>query len=361
MLIRVRNLFFSSLILLTTLLCMSVQQVVAAKRIVHSDFNLAFTPGHKFESSKGDTYTTEVFDAGTINIVSGKVCAFDSAVSWDDAHPFIQKVKPGKYPLKISRVTIRMKGFEDKKNMLGHKDQRNACAKVVFKKGKAVRWELAKSWDPGRKSISEYYNVDAGTACIADFRTLMKSRSQERRINDYFPKQHTPFYSVDLIKAKGTKLLIFDTGYGDGSYASYWGFDNAGNRIELVTDFRILLESFRKTLVINNIVKYRGKVIDHPELKKHNFKLKVLKAWPKQLRAVDVKRLLATRAKLFIHVEPRGECQLTLINGNQKIDSKRRYSPRLKGSAIEYFKVTGPIRPDAKLAIEYTSAIKPLQ
>ncbi|TIO99292.1 MAG: DUF4241 domain-containing protein, partial [Mesorhizobium sp.] len=34
--------------------------------------------------------------------------------------------------------------------------------------------------------------------------------------------------------------VMFDTGYGDGSYRSFWGLDAAGEPLLLMTDFEVL-------------------------------------------------------------------------------------------------------------------------
>jgi hypothetical protein len=36
---------------------------------------------------------------------------------------------------------------------------------------------------------------------------------------------------------------MFSTGFGDGIYASYWGFDSDGQVVELVSDFELLIGS----------------------------------------------------------------------------------------------------------------------
>ena len=35
-------------------------------------------------------------------------------------------------------------------------------------------------------------------------------------------------------------VAIFDTGFGDGSYRSFWGLDSAGQPLLLMTDFEVL-------------------------------------------------------------------------------------------------------------------------
>jgi hypothetical protein len=37
-------------------------------------------------------------------------------------------------------------------------------------------------------------------------------------------------------------VIVFQSGYGDGFYASYWGFDAEGQLVCLVTDFDLFYE-----------------------------------------------------------------------------------------------------------------------
>ncbi|NET37521.1 MAG: DUF4241 domain-containing protein [Cyanothece sp. SIO1E1] len=43
--------------------------------------------------------------------------------------------------------------------------------------------------------------------------------------------------NVVVNEANGANVIAFSSGWGDGGYASYWGYDAKGNLASLVTDF----------------------------------------------------------------------------------------------------------------------------
>jgi hypothetical protein len=53
------------------------------------------------------------------------------------------------------------------------------------------------------------------------------------------PEFH-PVVNVPLGDPKGLSVVAFASGWGDGSYPSYFGLDAAGRPIVLMTDFQIL-------------------------------------------------------------------------------------------------------------------------
>ena len=42
----------------------------------------------------------------------------------------------------------------------------------------------------------------------------------------------------------GVNIIAFSSGWGDGCYPSYWGYDAADQRVALVTDFGVLDQSW---------------------------------------------------------------------------------------------------------------------
>jgi hypothetical protein len=46
--------------------------------------------------------------------------------------------------------------------------------------------------------------------------------------------------AVELDQRKGLNAILFASGYGDGVYSSYWGYDASGQLVCLVTDFGLL-------------------------------------------------------------------------------------------------------------------------
>ena len=52
---------------------------------------------------------------------------------------------------------------------------------------------------------------------------------------------HTRDWADFLLDDKtGLNVVFCSSGWGDGSYASYWGFDRDGEVVCLVTDFQVL-------------------------------------------------------------------------------------------------------------------------
>ena len=61
-------------------------------------------------------------------------------------------------------------------------------------------------------------------------------------------------------------MVAFSSGFGDGRYASYWGFDEENNLTCLVTDFGVLLESIEVEIVVDRVFEKLGTTLQHPEL-----------------------------------------------------------------------------------------------
>ena len=99
---------------------------------------------------------------------------------------------------------------------------------------------------------SEFYGypVDSGTGCFMDLKAagvLRKRKRDDRGYSDRLIKAgrsvyvHTRDWADFRLEAEtGLNLVFFSSGFGDGTYASYWGFDAAGELACLVTDFRVL-------------------------------------------------------------------------------------------------------------------------
>ena len=47
---------------------------------------------------------------------------------------------------------------------------------------------------------------------------------------------------VELDKVRGLNAALLTSGYGDGVYAAYWGYDGEANATSLVVDFAVIDE-----------------------------------------------------------------------------------------------------------------------
>ena len=197
-----------------------------------------------------DTYFTEkvignrpvdVLEIGTVHFPTGKIFACDPMIELEDAPPFLQTIPAGTYPAKICVVPSEKYG------------DRYACVKVAVSGEKPVRYELGMV---GNEDLNvelgedEYFGfgVDAGMGCIADIQTQAAFKAYwARRLeedsdidpyNDLFcdlleenakayPKYQESYgnWLNWTVPDTDCDLPIFSSGWGDGYYPVYFGYD----------------------------------------------------------------------------------------------------------------------------------------
>lgn len=203
-----------------------------------------------------------VMDVGTVRFPSGRIIACDPLVSLEDAEPFIQLVPPGEYAVRICVVPHERYG------------DRYACVKVELTKGRPVRYDMAMT---GREDLSEElqegeffgFGVDAGMGCVVDevareaFRRYWEDRaSTEEGIdpyNDLFCDVLERSYSENpehqreggdwaVWTVPGTDLgiPIFASGWGDGCYPCYYGYDGDGHVCGIYVLFIDIARDYQK-------------------------------------------------------------------------------------------------------------------
>jgi hypothetical protein len=169
---------------------------------------------------------------GKIKIETGKIIAGDPVVLFD-AIPFTQSFPIGEFPIQLAIArTIN--------------DERVAFSRILFSDSTVSKWDFALSGKQTAIPIGEdsiyCYGVDAGTGVFIDSIACVafneKDHSEWEKVfinmgeeNGY--KGHT--YDFD-----GHNLVAFSTGWGDGCYATYIGFDKNGNVCQLLTDFGLV-------------------------------------------------------------------------------------------------------------------------
>lgn len=245
----------------------------------HTDFTKAFHDGYTFYRDVSHFGTSEVtfsiYELGMLNLTSGHIVACDPSLEEAFRCPFIQSVEPGQYPVVISVAYKEISGYAN-----------IACAMIRFCEEKAIRWELAQIRVPGSSERGEVHGVDSGKSCFMDVDAaevlleLMSYSSSEKadidsawltgdarqideairvaadhsrnrfqqefdeRLNaemdsnvTYPPGQ--AWANIHVSNNTEANIIAFSSGYGDGAYASYWGYGAAGNLVSLVTDFAL--------------------------------------------------------------------------------------------------------------------------
>jgi hypothetical protein len=160
----------------------------------------------------------------SLHLPSGRIVACDPLVPIDQ-RPFERAVGAGDYPVDVAIAQLA-------------DQQRVAALRVTFGPGAPVRFEPAGD-----------YGVDAGFGCFMDHETfplldramtslprdanyyddVLASELRDRDWVDHYPERGRPH-----------NVVAAHSGWGDGIYSSYWGLDEHGTAVWLVTDFEVV-------------------------------------------------------------------------------------------------------------------------
>ncbi len=204
----------------------------------------------------------DVLDIGTVHFPTGQIFACDPLVELEDTPPFIQTIPAGTYPVKICVVPSEKYG------------DRYACVKVEVSQEKPVRYELGMTGSEELDAAigdDDYFGfgVDAGMGCVADiqtqaaFKAYWTKRLEEAPdidpYNDLFcdlleenAKAH-PKYQGDCgdwlnwtVPDTDCNLPIFASGWGDGYYPVYFGYDAKGEVCAVYVRFIDIEASYKE-------------------------------------------------------------------------------------------------------------------
>jgi len=186
--------------------------------------------------------TLTKMELGNLYLATGQIVANDPLFCWE-LTPFTVTVKPGYYSVSISVVHFKH-----------NEDRRVALAMLKLSDKKPVRWELALTSEDAETGVDKLgkdgffgYGVDSGTGGFMDKTVAEKIATDNIDIYEEFSEEfdasYVSTYCYLLCNSFGGEhkdLACFSTGWGDGRYPSYFGFDEEGNPCSLVTDFFIL-------------------------------------------------------------------------------------------------------------------------
>lgn len=180
-------------------------------------------------------------ELGRLSLRSGKVMACDPFVSADRL-PFAQNVTNGEHRVRLAIVDGSMS------------DGRVAFARVDFSAGPVVRWEMAliEGQTLSKLKPGEIYGypVDAGTGAFLD--PLAGEAAEKLRLAEPYvwEKWQTdgeangraadlkPNFFL-MLPMPPANIAMFASGWGDGVYASWFGYADDGRAVALVTDFAV--------------------------------------------------------------------------------------------------------------------------
>lgn len=186
----------------------------------------------------------ETFEVGKIHLSTGKLVACDPLIT-NDMKGFNINFPEGNFPVLV------------------HKEKESNCVayiEIVFKDSEIKEWKLATTEGQNVEDLKEGevfgYPVESGMGCFMDVETqeslnLLEQKLFRRKADDFMGIYeeffHDHFFdengAIDqyaFLKPDEEKLgtiFAFETGYGEGFYASYIGFSNENLPVKIVTEF----------------------------------------------------------------------------------------------------------------------------
>jgi hypothetical protein len=124
-----------------------------------------------------------------------------------------------------------------------------AAAMVRVGDRQPVRWEGARTaTSTGPEPF--YYGVDSGTASFASTEAIERLRAMPADASSALVDQLVNAYStggdfketasITVDPTSGANIVTFQSGYGDGGYPCWFGFDASGTAVALLTSFDLI-------------------------------------------------------------------------------------------------------------------------
>ena len=183
--------------------------------------------------------TLSVDEAGVVVLPSDRLVASDAFLI--GALPFTFDVPAGRHAVSVLRAD-----FADG-------DRRIAAAMVRFGVGDPARWELAlvEGQDPATLGPDEIfgYGVDSGTGAFTspEAAAALDAEADYTTYSDALLAAMPGKTLADPLTANvvvddttHANVVAFASGFGDGAYPSYAGYDRDGQLVVVLTDFGIL-------------------------------------------------------------------------------------------------------------------------
>jgi Protein of unknown function (DUF4241) len=168
---------------------------------------------------------------GQLMLPTGMLVACDPLVN-PDTQSFNLSLPKGSFPVFLSVAHIKT-------------DQRVAFAVVRFKSTQPVGWKMMTIGNQNIESLKEGhafgYPVDSGTGCFMDrssSRILEQPDVGELMIAE-LEKTYVNTWSWVNLNLQGVNIIAFSSGYGDGGYTTYAGYDSDGDLSVVVSDFDV--------------------------------------------------------------------------------------------------------------------------
>ncbi|MGE8553785.1 MAG: DUF4241 domain-containing protein [Chryseobacterium jejuense] len=186
----------------------------------------------------------ESFEVGKIYLSSGKLVACDPLIT-NDMLPFSTEFPKGEFSVML------------------HKERDSNCvayAEIIFNTAEIKDWKLATTSGQNIKELAEGevfgYPVESGMGCFMDVDTQSSLNELEQKLyhnkggdfmgiyeeffHEYFFDENGAIDQYAFLKpseAHPGTIFAFETGYGEGFYASYIAYDKNQSPVKIITEF----------------------------------------------------------------------------------------------------------------------------
>ncbi len=197
----------------------------------------AYDNGFIHKGENGEMYRLYTKEIGALKIIEGKIIACDPFL-YDKDLPFDVSFPKGNFPVQLAIAKIAT-------------DERVAFSRIKFSEELPVSWAMAlvagQKLQDLKKDEIYGYGVDAGTGAFMDISGAKElKRFMAEKDDNYdvlinlMDKSYQHTRSWLNWESNQVNVMMFSSGYGDGFYASYIGYDKNGHICRLVTDFGVL-------------------------------------------------------------------------------------------------------------------------
>lgn len=181
----------------------------------------------------------EKLEVGKLNLQTGRIIATDPILLYDD-ECFSENVVPGTYTVNI---------YVGK---AGNRKPQTVAAEIRIKDSQPEKWEMALLKGESAKSFGhdEFmgYEVENGLGCFMDEKAMeILDVMSEEELNDYEIKvkdavrnSDCSCASIPMDKKGSLNILVFATGWNEGTFPTYYGFDKNNKLSRIVTDFMVI-------------------------------------------------------------------------------------------------------------------------
>ncbi|AFY41303.1 DUF4241 domain-containing protein [Nostoc sp. PCC 7107] len=190
------------------------------------------------------------YNIGELVLTSGRLVACDPLVN-PDSEPFKVTLNPGRYPVILSVAHFQR-----------NNDRRVVYAMLCLSQQTPVRWEMATTCneDENLSLLAEGeifgYGVDSGTGCFMDadaaeiinesmysaYSTKTRAEDLTYQIECELQKNYSDTWdwaNVCVDNSTHANVIAFHSGWGDGIYPTYFGYDATNNIVNVITDFNL--------------------------------------------------------------------------------------------------------------------------